>query len=643
MTDPNKPESTQPESSNNELESTASESELTAREPESADDLVSAVDAAADQPVPQGSRKFSRITSVITRSDGLGAAASLASQFGRFCSAIASGIGTACVFVWNRIRSIEWRKLCGSAWSKLCACGSSGIAFIRRLAAALKPSRRVVLSALALMLCTSAIWTVYKYFLKDVPSGHMLVTVSMFGEPLKEGQILAGPGQKGVREQVLGEGWHFVWPVLFETELKKNIVVPGQETVDRVVEPPKVGIVKALGGEPLPSGVFLAERGQQGIWREVLLPGSYRINPYGFEVKLVDMVEIKPGNVGVLRRKLGSDGATEFASGPNEKGIVRENVLEPGLYPINTEEYEVISCPIGIYQTTYHYDLDKSKNTALVFDASDSFRIELDCTIEWELQPEHWPEWVAKFRTQERIESAVIKLNVKNVSRNEGQNYGAEDFLDGDKREAFQTGFTNRLSEECQRDHVVVRNAFIRNIIIRDEFLRPKREEQLAKEKAETQKELKVTAETDNEVTAAQQTISLEVAKVEAQTEQMVALIERDVSNLTIVTEAELEKLKDEFAAEIAILESERKELLGKAEAESKQVVDTAKSSLHKMQMDVFGNDAQAFFRYTMSQNLNPDLRIRLFQSGPGTFWTNLGQKTLNLFAPIPSRNSSNR
>ena len=54
------------------------------------------------------------------------------------------------------------------------------------------------------------------------------------------------------------------------------------------------------------------------------------------------------------------------------------------------------------------------------------------------------------------------------------------------------------------------------------------------------------------------------------------------------------------------------------------------------MQMDVFSNDALAFFRYSMSQNLNPALRIRLFQSGPGTFWTNMGEKTLNLFAPVP-------
>ncbi len=182
---------------------------------------------------------------------------------------------------------------------------------------------------------------------------------------------------------------------------------------------------------------------------------------------------------------------------------------------------------------------------------------------------------------------------------------------------------------------MVVRNAFIRNIIIPDAFLSPKRDEQLAKEKAETQKELTITAETDNDVTAAEQTILLEVAKVEAQTEQMVAAIDREAINLTVITEAEVEKLQDEYAAKIAILESERTELLGTAKAESKKIVETARSSLHKMQMEVFSNDMGAFMRYTLSQNLNPALRIRLFQSGPGTFWTNMGEKNLNFFAPV--------
>lgn len=498
----------------------------------------------------------------------------------------------------------------------------------------LRPSHPSLLILFVLIAGTSLALTLRKVLLHHVPSGHMLVVIAKFGEPLAEGQILAGPGQKGIREEVLGEGWHFIWPVLYETQLKPNTVVPGKRVTAAGTELPKVGVIKSLGGTRLPPGQFLAEKGQQGIWREVLFPGAYRLNPYGYEVKLVDIVEIKPGFVGVRRRKLGDDGPTEFATQPTEKGIIRDQVLQPGLYPVNTEVYEVIPCPVGINQTTYHYDTDPNLNTALVFDASDSNRIQLDCTIEWELKPEHWPGWLAKFRNIDRIESAVIKLNVKNISRNKGQDYGAEDFLDGDKREQFQTDFTRELERACTEDHIIVRHAFIRNIIITDTFLKPKRDEQLAKEKAVTQKEQTLTAETDNDVVAAERTIALEVGKVEATTEKLVGAINREAENLALVTDAEIEKLKDEFAATIAILDAERQELLGRAKADSQKMVNTAKSGLHKMQMEVFASDGNAFLQYTLSQSLNPALRLRLFQSGPGTFWTNMGDKSMNLFLP---------
>ena len=368
----------------------------------------------------------------------------------------------------------------------------------------------------------------------------------------------------------------------------------------------------------------------------MLLPGTYRLNPYGYEVKLVDMVEVKQGYVGVKRRKLGEDGPSEFAQTDTEKGIIRHEILQPGMYPINTEECEVISCDIGIYQTTYHYMADEKLNTALVFDASDSNRIQLDCTIEWELKPEFWPIWVAKFRNLNRIVDTVIKLNVKNISRNKGQDYGAEDFLDGVKREQFQHDFTRELQEACQEDFVIVRHAFIRNIIIPDAFLQPKREEQLAKEKAVSQREQTLTASTQNDVIAAERTIQFEVAKVEAETQRLVAAIETQTQNLTLLTDASIVRLKDEFSAKAAILDAQRDELLGKAEAEAKMLANTASSSLFKMQLDVFKNDSESFLRYTVSQNLNPNMRLRLFQTGPGTFWTNLGDKAMNLFLPTP-------
>ena len=47
-----------------------------------------------------------------------------------------------------------------------------------------------------------------------VPLDHMAVIVAKSGAPLEPGQILASKGQRGVQEDVLGEGRHFLNPYL---------------------------------------------------------------------------------------------------------------------------------------------------------------------------------------------------------------------------------------------------------------------------------------------------------------------------------------------------------------------------------------------------------------------------------------------
>ena len=111
-----------------------------------------------------------------------------------------------------------------------------------------------------------------------------------------------------------------------------------------------------------------------------------------------------------------------------------------------------------------------------------------------------------------------------------------------------------------------------------------------------------------------------------------VAVIERDTENVKVLTEAEIEKMKAEYGAKIAEMEADRKRALGEAEAEAKKMTETAKGALYKMKMDVFRSDGDAFLRYTMSQELSPKMRLRLFHSGPGTLWTNMGDAKTNLF-----------
>jgi regulator of protease activity HflC (stomatin/prohibitin superfamily) len=497
-------------------------------------------------------------------------------------------------------------------------------------------------STILLLILVVGLW---KTFFKYVPPGKMLVVISKNGDVLDSDEVLAKQGQKGILREVRGEGWHFILPILYTTELKNN-----QE-----IGPGKVGIVTAQGGLLPKEGRVLAEEGERGIQRMILLPGSYRLNPYGYKVKEVPMVKISPGFVGVLRRKL--------ASTDGEMGIIKDRILQPGLYPLNTEEYEVIACDVGIYQTTYQYLKESNDNTAIKFPAKDGNTIELDCTIEWEVKPEFWPVWVAKFGTDNRpvqadmigeavpskvgnlknIERVVIDQHVRKICRDRGFNYGAQDFLEGDKREKFQADFRTELDKVCNEDNVVVRSAFIRNIIIPDKFLEQKRLERLAVENRLTSEALTLTAETEAEVAEAKQTIKLKEAKVKSETERMVATVERETQNIQEVTDAEIERLKDEYSAKIAIVEASRKKALREAEAEAKKLKDTAESSIYKMRMDLFGKDSDAFLRYTLAKELNPNMRLRLFQSGPGTLWTNMGDKSMNLFMPMPSAEKKDR
>ncbi len=66
-------------------------------------------------------------------------------------------------------------------------------------------------------------------------------------------------------------------------------------------------------------------------------------------------------------------------------------------------------------------------------------------------------------------------------------------------------------------------------------------------------------------------------------------------------------------------------------------MLETAKSSLFQLKMEAFHNDGDAFLRYSLADQLNPEMSLRLFQSGPGTLWTNLDGKNANLFLPLGS------
>jgi hypothetical protein len=494
--------------------------------------------------------------------------------------------------------------------------------------------KRWLLAGLAFSFCVVFVPLVvlWNLFFHYVPPGKHLVIIAKDGEPLPAGEVLADEGQKGIQKKVLGEGWHFVLPIVYTTELADNTTIP----------PGKVGLVTALGGRPLAPGRILADEGEQGIQRSVLPPGAYRLNLHGYKVEPVDAIEIKPGYVGVRRRLQGKDGQGRFAAHDDEKGFLRE-VLQPGLYYVNPKEYEVIKAEVGIIQTSFHYDPSSHDNKAITFTSRGGFPINLDCTIEWEVRPEDMPALVAEYGSWKVVERTVIDLQAHAIGRDRGIDYGVQDFLEGSKREQFQDDFTGELTRVCKDKNVTVHSAFIRNIVIPEAYLKPIRDKQIAAETELTNRAKEVTAQSEAQVENEQRMIEQKVAEVEAETKRMVAAIDHDAENVKTRTENEVGRLKADYEAQIAALDAQRITVAGAAETEVTRLKETAKSGLYQLKLAAFHNDGDAFLRYSLADQLNQQMRLRLFHSGPGTFWTNLEGKGMNLLLPAPPAQAPRR
>ena len=164
-----------------------------------------------------------------------------------------------------------------------------------------------------------------------VPEGCMAVVTAKTGRPLPPGQILAEKGEKGVLREVLGEGRHFLDPVNNEWKVVPATTIPLGS----------VGVVTSKVGKELPPGDILAPDDlSKGVWRRVLGPGTYRLNPEGYDIAVLSAVSIPIGYVGVVTSLAGEPAPEGSFAGPGQKGV-REQALQPGLYYVNPRAHQV--------------------------------------------------------------------------------------------------------------------------------------------------------------------------------------------------------------------------------------------------------------------------------------------------------------
>ena len=541
---------------------------------------------------------------------------------------------------------------------------------------------KLVIAVIAILAALEFMW-LWGFCRFYVGPNRMAIITAKSGEPLEPGQILARKGQKGIWEEPLGEGRHFLNPILYEREIVNVTIIP----------PGKVAVVTSKVGGELPEGEFIADRGQKGIWRSVLGPGKYRMNPYGYNIEIVNAISIPIGYAGVITSLSGEQAPSGEFAGSNQKGV-RRDVLQPGLYYVNPKEYKVDVLEIGINQVSLlgqsggskvvtkarqlgqnealnvlqadmlqqqeakradYYsksssfrapegrkvDLDKPKsslrmreealfdegemtlNELVGFPSRDGFPISLDMTVEFEFDPSDIAGIYRRYGDLPAVIDKIIMPQITSISRNKGSEYRAKDFIVGEGREKFQNDLTAALEQTLGSKDIKVYNALIRHVEVPDEIRAPIQQASIAVEQDLTNKERQNTARKEAELNTELSLIKQYGEKVQQETEKLKAEIKADLEKQVAEIGAQALKNVAEIRKQTAAINADKVRVLGQANASALEMVEGEKANGLQLKTAAFG-DPVAYAQWRFADTLNPRMKLNIVHAGTGTLWTDL-------------------
>lgn len=396
-----------------------------------------------------------------------------------------------------------------------------------------------------------------------------VVEKHLFGANLSDGKIIAVDGQKGVQADVLAPGWHFgFWPVVYSV---RSVPLT-------LVESSQVGLIEAVDGLPMEEGQLFAPewpnagfqlmldakhfltdgKGRKGKQVSLLTPGKYRLNTELFRVRMVEQTEILQGEVGVLKANFGKpasvlidrdgedeSGSPQLLAAEGEMGI-RQAVLSPGKYPLNTEAYtlvemwttEMVANFAAFPAVTRESNMQRGQGEnqgeqrqrvtasmaaetgqAKVLHAapmeereitvrtSDGFTFPVDVRIEYMVTEKDAPVVVAKLGDDEgdRFRNALNSA-VRAIFRNNAEKVRALDYVQQRSQQESQS--LQMLQHQMQRFGVTVTAVRIGNVGDEDTLgalLKTQTDRELAKQEQQTFQEQQKAAEQKKQLTKTMQ------------------------------------------------------------------------------------------------------------------------------------------
>lgn len=500
-----------------------------------------------------------------------------------------------------------------------------------------------------------------------IPQGKVGVITAADGAPLDQGRLhgkaiekhknfqdaeafIYNGGQKGPQVEILTPGTYRIHTQSISAENGSD-TMPGLFNVRlfdaTMISENQIGLVEALDGAPLDpkdyvatpkeghdnfqdSNTFITSGGQRGPQKDILLPGTYYINPLLFKVIPESAKEVKPGEVAVIVSNTGKDPSEEIrramaekirqrleqeekeqmqiaaekldkvdgdkssiediraelmANDPADKRLdsgaheayvvpegfrgIQETVVGPGRYYVNTLAVSPIVIPTT--NQTVEWTAGELANTFDPFEviSKDGFTMQLEVRVVFRVKPEDAPFMVAKIGDVSRLVQNVMHPLIDSIFRNQASESSAMAYLQN--RHEEQERAEARVRMHLLKYHVDVVNVLICHIRLPEELMKTQTEKILAE-----QRQNMYNAQREAEVKR------IELERTSSQADNQKSLMEATVG-VDIAGKRSEQRKKEAEGEAYYISET------GKAEAEKMRLIGEAQGVAYREQVNALG------------------------------------------------------
>ena len=460
-----------------------------------------------------------------------------------------------------------------------------------------------------------------------VRPGEIALVVAADGAPIPSERVLAkavdsdnfqdaeaflrNGGERGRQSAFLTAGTYRINPALFEVVTTESAPKYGMAPKDLQVyqmPPDRVGIVTVLDGRPIPSGdlagpsvsghesfqrpqAFMAAGGCRGLQEDVLLSGSWNLNPWFAHVEPVPLVEVPIGYVGVVVSYVGREhldvSGEAFTHGDlverGRKGVWVEPLL-PGKHPLNTRVMKVELVPttnivLNWAQRTeaHHYD---ERLSSILVRSKDGFSFSLDVSQIIHIGMRNAPRVISRVGSMQNLVDHVLQPTVGNYFRNSAQEVTVLEFLSA--RSDRQKHAFAAIKTAIEAYDVECIDTLIGDIAPPSELMKTQTDRKIAEE-------LERTYEVQREAQVKRQALERETAVANLQSEvvrseQMVRVAQQNALATAETARGEGQALQRRAEGHAASVR-----LTGDAEAAAIRAVGAAKAEAYRLGIEAVG------------------------------------------------------